>query len=171
MPIRFLGSTMTLNKLLVVSFLFCCSSVEATFMDVRTSKDYLKIPTGQELILKSKLAPKCYKDDNNEMCFPTNKLFLKTKRGTKDFSKLVSKWDYFFVYFVKLTKSSHVADLDNDGIYEVAIAPNVAGNNVIIDAYIYSVSNTKLIPYGKGQFNIEYGTHVTDIKVRPHLNH
>lgn len=162
---------MNLDKILVVFSLLLCSSLEATFMDVRTSKDHLKIPTGQELILKSKLAPKCYKDDNDEMCFPTNKLFLKTKGDIQDFSKIVSQWNYFFVYFVKLTKGSHVADLDKDGIYEVAVAPNVAGNNVIIDAYIYSVTNTDLTPYGKGKFNIEFGTHVTDIKVRPHQNH
>lgn len=140
-------------------------------MDVKTSRDYLKIPTGQELILKSKLALKCYKDDNDEMCFPTNKLFMKTKKETKDLSNIVSKWNYFFVYFVKLTENTHVADLDNDGVYEVAITPNVAGNNVVIDAYIYSVSNSGLSPYGMGKFNIEFGTHVTDIKVRPHLNH
>ena len=170
---RFSSFSMSLNSYLIVILFFSTFKAHA-FMDVKTSKNYLRLPSGQELTLVSELPSRCYSEEDNEdlYCFPTNRLFLKEKGGTtKDLTKFVAKWDDFFVHFVQLTSKSHIADLNKDGVYEVAILPNVAGNNVVIGAYIYSVSDGGLLPYGTGKFNIEFGTQVTDLNVRPHLNH
>lgn len=110
----------------------------------------------------------------NDLCLPSNRLFLVAKTKKNDFSNIVSRWNnYTFVYFVKVSKDKYLDDLDQDGTLEFAIYPMIAGNNPITDAYIYSIAGDKIVHYGMGAFHFEWGPHVKKIVkgkwIEPHL--
>ena len=155
-----------INYIWLILFFFAADS--HSFADVKTAQNNLSLPSGQKLILVSKLDSKCYLEENEDAyCLPSNKLFLITQKDQKkDLSELISKWESFFVFFVKLTPNAYASDLNKDGNYEIAILPNVAGQNVNINAYLYSVSDSGLSLYGVGKFNIEFGPYVTNIKTK-----
>lgn len=113
-------------------------------------------------------------DRDNDLCLPSNRLFLVTKTKKTDHSDIISSWNnYTFVYFVKISKDKYLYDLDKDGTLEFALYPMIAGNNPVTDAYIYSVSEDKITHYGMGKFHFEQGPHVKEIEkgkwTRPHL--
>ena len=59
------------------------------------------------------------------------------------------------MYFVKISPNAYYKDLNNDGNFEIAIFPMLAGNNPSTQAYIYSIVGTNLIFYGKTYFDWE----------------
>lgn len=103
-------------------------------------------------------------DRENDLCLPSNRLFLVTNRIKHDFSNIITVWNtYTFVYFVKISKDKYLDDLDHDGNFEFALYPMVAGNNPITDAYLYSIVGNKIIYYGMGHFHFEWGPYVKEI--------
>jgi len=103
-------------------------------------------------------------DRENDLCLPSNRLFLVAKTKKSDFSHIISKWNnYTFVYFVKISKDKYLDDLDQDGNLEFALYPMIAGNNPVTDAYIYSIVGDKIIHYGMGRFHFEWGPNVKKI--------
>jgi hypothetical protein len=113
-------------------------------------------------------------DRENDLCLPSNRLFLVTKTKKTDHSDIISMWNnYTFVYFVKMSQDEYLYDLDKNATLEFALYPMIAGNNPVTDAYIYSVSEDKITHYGMGKFHFEQGPHVKEIEkvkwTRPHL--
>lgn len=123
-----------------------------------------KIEITKELFLELEtyFKPGCNRE--NELCLPSNKLFLTYHSTKNDFSNLVSAWNnYTFVYFVKLSKNKYFVDLDRDGSVEIALYPMIAGNNPVTDAYIYSIVDNKIVHFGMGRFHFEWGPYVKDV--------
>jgi len=103
-------------------------------------------------------------DLEEELCLPSNKLFLIKGSAEYDYSKLIEFWNEdTFVYFVKTSKEGYLNDLDGDGTQEVAIYPMIAGNNPITDVYIYSIVSNSLKFYGMGRFHYERGPYVFEM--------
>ncbi len=122
----------------------------------------IEISKNRHLEIEPYFAQKCNRE--NDLCLPSNRLFLVTDTIKHDFSNFISVWNnYTFVYFVKISKDKYLDDLDHDGNFEFALYPMVAGNNPITDAYLYSVVGNKVIHYGMGRFHFEWGPYVKEI--------
>ena len=133
-----------------------------------------KIEVSSDLFLEIESYFKDGCDRENDLCLPSNRLFLVAKTKKTDHSDILSKWNnYTFVYFVKISKDKYLYDLDQDRTLEFALYPMIAGNNPITDAYIYSVAGDKIVHYGMGKFHFEQGPYVKEIVkgkwTAPHL--
>lgn len=100
----------------------------------------------------------------NDLCLPSNQLYLVKENHIYDYSRFIKYWnDETFVYFVKISKNGYFDDIDNDGYLEFAIYPMVAGNNPVTDAYIFSIVGKELKRFGMGKFHYEWGPNVKNI--------
>jgi len=151
---------------IIFMFLFFSTPSWGLFEKVATGIRDLHISKNIHLEIESPFPKGCFDSlglVSRADCFPKNKLFLIITGKKHNFTKIVSRWNDVFVYFVQLTPGGYFADLDIDGNLEFAIYPMVAGNNTITNAYIYSIVGNKIKYYGIGRFNSERGNCVTDI--------
>lgn len=151
---------------ITIMFLFFSTPSWSLFEKVATGIREIHISKNIHLKIESPFPKGCFDSwglVSRKDCFPQNKLFFIISGKKHTFTSIVSNWKDVFVYFVQLTPQGYFADLDIDGTLEFAIYPMVAGNNVVTDAYIYSIVGNKIIYYGRGRFNSEHGKYVTDI--------
>jgi len=152
--------------ILIVFLLIFSGNTWALFEKVFSAKNNIQIIRNISLKIKSSFPNGCFDDlglVSRVDCFPSNELFLFYKGKEFNYSNHVKYWKDTFVYFVKISPKGYFDDLDNDGHYEIALYPMIAGNNPITDAYIYSVIGDKLLFYGMGQFHFEWGPFVKKI--------
>jgi hypothetical protein len=98
-------------------------------------------------------------------CSPATTLSLIYKGITYYYDSLIEPWEgSFFIYFVKLGSNSYARDLNGDGLKEIAIYPAVCGNSPKSLAYIYTVKDLELLPYGTGDYFWETGIPVANVK-------
>ena len=64
---------------------------------------------------------------------------------------------------MKISPKGYFDDINEDGHFEIALYPMIAGTNPITAAYIYSIVGNNLVPYGKGRFHYERGPYVENI--------
>lgn len=154
--------TRFLSCIIFLISLLASSAYAALYGPVSTGLERLKLANG-EIVIKTNMS-QCVKDANNGkdvICFPNSTLILKNKRKTYDLTKIIKRWNEFYVFFVKIRKNKYLADLNNDKRYEIAILPMLSGGGAhILDAYIYTVMDDGLKYYGKGRFQWESGDHV-----------
>lgn len=155
------------KRFILISFLliFSCNTW-ALFEKVFSAKNEIKISKNILLKIDTSFPDGCFDDlglVSRVDCFPSNELFLFTKGKEFNYSNLVKYWKDDFVYFIKISSKGYFDDLDDDGNYEIAIYPMVAGNNPITDAYIYSIIGDRLVLYGMGRFHFEWGPYVKKI--------
>ncbi len=132
--------------------------------------DEIILDADTKLIMPNKVNPACSNPTRSEDvdCSPTTLLELVHKGKVFSKNKLIEPWaGGFFIHFVKLSKNSYAKDLNNDGQKEVAIYPAVCGNSHKSLAYIYSVKEHELLPYGTGVYYWEAELPVTEIKKDP----
>ena len=61
---------------------------------------------------------------------------------------------------VPIRKGKYIADLNGDGLYEITILPWHYGNATFWTAQIFTVKLNKLVKYGEGRYNLEFGPNV-----------
>ena len=97
--------------------------------------------------------------------------FLNLVNGSKKtgFPHLLGDWaQSSYIYFVQIGQNIYLTDLNNDGNFEFAIAYPSSSSNPFVDAYIFSLKNNGITPYGIGRFHTEWGPNVKDITPAPH---
>lgn len=172
---KFLLYIATLNKLLFISAVVISNfstsgwclfeKVASATVIITKEQDYfqqLKLPNNVEIHISSMFPKSCFDEDglsDRNECFPITELNL--IKGAKKFNntKTIStnkNWKDVFIYIVKIAPSAYFKDLNNDGYYEIALFPMLAGNAVPSTAYIYSVKDTALEYYGNGLLSWEY---------------
>ena len=165
MPKKYLSCITSLNSLLAILMFF-------TFLLPLTTLGYSesvfsgikKIEVSPNLFLEIETYFNDGCNMENDLCLPSNRLFLVAQAQKTDHSDILSKWNnYTFVYFVKISKGKYFVDLDQNGTLEFALYPMIAGNNPITDAYIYSIAEDEIVHYGMGKFHFERGPHVKKI--------
>ena len=158
MPTRF-----SICIVFLSSFLWSTSIYACLTCPVSTGVEKLKLTDG-EIVINHNMSDQCIKDANDGkdvICFPHSTLVFTKKGKSYDLTKIIKRWDEFFIYFVKIRKDKYLADLNNDKKYEIAILPMLSGGGAhILDAYIYTVMDDGLKYYGKGRFQWESGDHV-----------
>ena len=135
-----------------------------------TGVEEIKIDHETKLQMFNKTNSACEIAGRSEIidCLPNTHLNLIYRSKISSWNKLINPWEgSFFIYFVKLDKESYVKDLNGDGFNEIAIYPAVCGNSPKSAAYIYTVKENKLLPYGTGIYYWEIGTPVERIKRNP----
>ena len=168
MPKKFWIFMKNQNSHFIFTFflLFFSCNAWALFEKVFSSKNEVIINNNISLKIESSFPSGCFDDlglVSRVDCFPSNKLFLFYEGKEFNYSNIVKYWKNTFVYFVKISPKGYFDDLDNDGNYEVALYPMIAGNNPITDAYVYSVVGNKIVHYGMGKFHFEWGPYVKKI--------
>ena len=110
------------------------------------------------------MSDQCIKDANegkDVICFPHSTLVFTRKGKSYDLTKIIKRWDEFFIYFVKIRKNKYLADLNNDRRDEIAILPMLSGGRAhVLTAYIYTIMDDGLKLFGEGRFFWEFGSHV-----------
>jgi hypothetical protein len=158
MPMTFLKC---ITNLIIVSLIVS----ENALSQVSTATDRIVIDSWTKLEMPNKLEEKCYQENYPHPCFPKTTLTLIYKGQNHSFQAYIAPWyGFFYIHFVKLNAHSYAVDLDNDGLKEIAIYPEVAGNAAKTKAYIYTVKKSQLLPYGTADHYWESGAHVTNIK-------
>ncbi len=97
--------------------------------------------------------------------------FFNLVNGSKKtgFSHLLGDWaQSSYIYFVQIGPNEYLKDLNNDGSNEFAIAYPSGSSNPFVDAYIFSLKNNGITPYGIGRFHTEWGPNVKNITPTPH---
>ncbi len=135
-----------------------------SFYDVSTGTDEIKIDSETKLVLLNQIKKKCFQPEPKLFCRPEVFFIVKNEKFFYSFPDIVEEFQGFYYYFVKINENNYIQDLDNDGNFEFAIYPTIAGNNPVTEAYIYTFKNQMIIPYGKGKHFWEKGRHVVNIK-------
>ena len=134
--------------------------------------DEIILDSHTKLIMPNKVNPACSNPERSEDvdCSPTTRLDLIHKGKFFSKNKVIEPWaGGFFIHFVKVSENSYAKDLNNDGLKEIAIYPAVCGNSPKSLAYIYTVKEHELLPYGTGNYYWEAEIPVTKIKKEPNF--
>ncbi len=136
---------------------------KAYFLPVYSGLTKLVTKSGQYLEIRH-----CWKEDHP--CYEyrcdihLNQFALINGTKRTNYSHLIGDWAYaHHLYFVKIAQNTYLKDLDHDGNPEFAIGYDSGGNNPFVDAYIFSLKNNTIIPYGVGRFHFEWGPYVKNI--------
>ena len=155
--------TRFLSFIVFLSSLLYSSAYAALYGPVSTGVERLKLVDG-EIVIKTTISPQCIKDGNagkDVICLPHSTLVFTRKGKSYDFTKIIKRWDEFYIFFVKIRKDKYLADLDNDKRDEIAILPMLSGGGAhVLTAYIYTVMEDGLKFFGEGRFFWEFGSHV-----------
>lgn len=139
------------------------ASAQVTITDDKNPQ-YLQnitLPNNVKAHILSYFPKDCFDEDglsDRNDCFPITKLHIEKNNKKFDNTKIITSHEYWqdvFTYFVKIAPNTYYKDLDNDGNYEIALFPMVAGNAVPCTAYIYSIKDTNLVFYGTGWLHWE----------------
>lgn len=144
------------------SFLFFPHNLLACMSaSVSTGIEALSLGPGKTIKIDPNVDPQCINDSNDGkdvLCLPHSKMTFEIKNKKIDLTHLVKKWDECYVYFVKIRKNKYLADLNDDGRPEIAILPMLSGGGaIILTAYLYTVLDEGLRPFGEGRFFWEDG--------------
>lgn len=156
------------NFIIILSIASLVSNV--SFAQIWTGTHEIKLDSNIKLIMPNKVNPACRIAGRSEEidCSPSTTLNLIYRGKTYSYDHLIEPWQgSFFVYFVKLGANSYSKDLNGDGLKEIAIYPAVCGNSPKSLAYIYTVKDHELLPYGTGDYFWETGTPVANVKKDP----
>lgn len=140
------------------------------FAQIWTGTHEIKINSHIKLVMPNRVNPDCSVAGRSQEidCSPNTTLNLIYKGKHFSYDNLIAPWKgSFFIYFVKLGSNSYARDLNQDGLKEIAIYPAVCGNSPKSVAYIYTVNEHELVPYGTGVYFWEAGLPLTDIKKDP----
>lgn len=148
------------------------ASAQVTITDDKDPQYLQKItlPNNINIHIRSHFPNGCFDEDglsDRNECFPITQLYLDKNDKKVDHSKIINSnedWQDVFTYFVKIAPNTYYKDLNNDGNYEIALFPMVAGNQVPCRAYIYSAKGTDLVFYGTGWLSWESFTKEDDNK-------
>lgn len=161
MQIKSLSCIIFLNSLLLAT-----NARAALYGPVSTAVERLKLADG-EISIKPYVSPasrKCIEEaklGRDVLCFPNSRMTLVRKNKSYDLTKIIAKWNEFYVFFVKIRKDKYLADLNNDKRDEIAILPMLSGGGAhVLTAYIYTIMDDGLKLFGDGRFFWEFGDHV-----------
>lgn len=153
------------NFIIILSIASLLSNV--SFAQIWTGTHEFKLDPHIKLVMLNKVNPACRIAGRSEDidCSPATTLSLIYKGITYSYDNLIEPWEgSFFIYFVKLGSDSYARDLNGDGLKEIAIYPAVCGNSPKSLAYIYTVKDHELLPYGTGDYFWETGIPVANVK-------
>ena len=153
------------NFIIILSIASLLSNV--SYAQIWTGTDEIKLDSHVKLVMPNKVNPECRVAGRSEEidCSPATTLSLISKGITYSYGNLIELWEgSFFIYFVKLGSNSYARDLNGDGLKEIAIYPAVCGNSPKSLAYIYTVKDHELLPYGTGDYFWETGIPVANVK-------
>lgn len=162
---KFLNYTRNLSKFIIVASMFIIKPALACLTcPVSTGVENLQLKNDIRVIIEPNIDPECVKKSNlgeDVLCFPHSKMTFIKGKIRKDLTYLISKWDEFHMYFVKVRKGKYLADLNNDGKPEIAILPMLSGGGEwVLTAYLYTVTENGLEYFGEGKFFWENGEFV-----------
>ena len=159
MQTRFFIITVFLGSVVLIA----SSVYAALYGPPSTGVERLKLKDG-EIVIKINRSRQCMKDANDGkdvLCFPNSIMTLTKKGKVYDLTKIIERWNEFYIFFVKIRKNKYLADLNNDKRDEIAILPMLSGGGEhVSDAYIYTVMDDGLKFFGKGRFFWEFGDYV-----------
>ncbi len=154
------------NFIIILSIASLLSNV--SFAQIWTGTHEIKLDSLIKLVMPNNVNPACRIAGRSEDidCSPSTSLNLIYRGKTYSYDYLIEPWEGgFFVYFVKLGANSYAKDLNGDGLKEIAIYPAVCGNSPKSLAYIYTVNEHELVPYGTGDYFWETGIPVENVKI------
>lgn len=107
----------------------------------------ITLPTNEVLRLRR------VADHAHTLTFRRNDKVIWIQRYEQEFDRL---WDWAF--FVPIVPKAYVKDLDQNGLYEVAIATWDGGNNMANrTALVFTIGEDAPRHYATRKFNLEYG--------------
>ena len=146
-----------------ILILLAPTSSYGVFNFVSTGIEELNVD-GTEIKINQSRSEYCIQKANEGkyvLCFPHAEMYITQRGETNDITHILKEWDGFFVFFVKIRTNQYAVDLNSDGKKEIAIVPQVSGGGAIsLPAYLYTITDHGLAPYGEGRFFWENGQKV-----------
>ena len=119
---------------------------------------------GGKITIEDNITQKCLDDfraDRGGPCLPVSTMAMERGGKTYDLTSIVKEWEGFYIYFVKIRRDQYTADLNDDGKKEFALVPMLSGGGaIIVDAFLYTIKEQGVEPYGQGRFFWERGENV-----------
>ena len=158
------------NFIINLSIIIASLLSNVSYAQIWTGTDEIKLDPSIKLMMPNKINLACRVAGRSDQidCSPATTLSLIYKGITYSYDNLIEPWEgSFHIYFVKLGSNSYARDLNGDGLKEIAIYPAVCGNSPKSRAYIYTVKEHELLPYGTGDYFWETGIPVENVRKDP----